>query len=439
MHSMLDMILESGKDEYSLSIAKSNIEIDRLNTLYTAECTLLEASIMELDAYTVENGLSKEDTLNMYTEAEENSEAKKESLLSKIVNVIKTICGKIKEFFTNIFTKKKDEMPDQNEIPEEYEKSMTIFEKIWDGFKNILNKIKGKATDLGEDAMKFWEENKTKLVGIAGGAAIAAGAATVVVNRDKISKWISSLTDASSEVSKAVDTVAIVETAGTVGGAAMGKDTSNDNKFLNFVRKVLDALRTFVIWISSMIKKLMSIFFKSSNGDNENNKSQPQNNPEPKKDDNGGDRVSRLENEPNQSGNQSTDNSSEADVFFKALKNFYNANKSKIGDVDETGKIIGDTKDLKKGREVSLYKTGLYWLSKVRDGKSLKDLDNGEIMKLKKIGIPDSFFEFASIHNEELAYYAFEHVLEVLYDSFMEYTKENGYPEDYCLMTESKI
>ena len=219
----------------------------------------------------------------------------------------------------------------------------------------------------------------------------------------------------------------------------MGKDTSNDNKFLNFVRKVLDALRTFVTWISSMIKKLMSIFFKSSNDDNENNKSQPQNNPEPKKDDNGGDRVTRLrvprlENESNQS-----DNSSEADVFFKALKNFYNANKSKIGDIDETGKIIGDTKGLKKGREVSLYKTGLYWLSKVRDGKSLKDLDSGEIMKLKKIGIPDSFFEFASIHNEELAYYAFEHVLEVLYDSFMEYTKENGYPEDYCLMTESKI
>ena len=96
MHSMLDMILESGKDEYSLSIAKSNIEIDKLNTLYTAECTLLEASIMELDAYTVENGLSKEDTLNMYTEAEEKSEAKKESLLSKIVNAIKTICGKMK-------------------------------------------------------------------------------------------------------------------------------------------------------------------------------------------------------------------------------------------------------------------------------------------------------------------------------------------------------
>ena len=166
MHSMLDMILENDKDEYSLSIAKSNIEIDKLNTLYTTECALLEASIIELDAYTVENGLSKEDTLNMYTEAEEKSEAKKESLLSKIVNAIKTICGKIKEFFTNIFTKKKDEMPDQNEIPEEYEKSMTIFEKIWDGFKNILNKIKGKATDLGEDAMKFWEENKTKLVGI---------------------------------------------------------------------------------------------------------------------------------------------------------------------------------------------------------------------------------------------------------------------------------
>lgn len=439
MHSMLDMILENDKDEYSLSIAKSNIEIDKLNTLYTTECALLEASIMELDAYTVENGLSKEDTLNMYTEAEEKSEVKKESLLSKIVNVIKTICGKIKEFFTNIFTKKKDKMPDQNEIPEEYEKSMTIFEKIWDGFKNILNKIKGKATDLGEDAMKFWEENKTKLVGIAGGAAIAAGATTVVINKDKISKWISSLTDASSEVSKAVDAVAIVETVGTVGSAAMGKDTSNDNKFLNFVRKVLDALRTFVTWISSMIKKLMSIFFKSSNDDNENDKSQPQNNPEPKKDDNGGDRVPRLENKPNQSDNQSTDNSSEADVFFKALKKFYNANKSKIGDIDETGKIIGDTKGLKKGREVSLYKTGLYWLSKVRDGKSLKDLDSGEIMKLKKIGIPDSFFEFASIHNEELAYYAFEHVLEVLYDSFMEYTKENGYPEDYCLMTESKI
>ena len=198
-----------------------------------------------------------------------------------------------------------------------------------------------------------------------------------------------------------------------------------------------------------MIKKLMSIFFKSSNDDNENgkssnddNKSQPQNNPEPKKYYNGGDGDNpKLEYKPNQSNKQPTDNSSKskADVFFNALKNFYNANKDKIGTVDKTGKIIDDTKGLKKGREVSLYKTGLYWLSKVRDGKSLKDLDSGEIMKLKKIGIPDSFFEFASIHNEELAYYAFEHVLEVLYDSFMEYTKENGYPEDYCLMTESKI
>lgn len=220
-----------------LECIKSDIHTEKLNILYEAVDNILNSNYMEaeLKVYT-ENG-TYNDLSMLYIEAKEEADNQKTGIIGTLINTIKNLCKKIKNFFINIFGKKKDSIPDQVKISKEDNNKIDTFNEVCDTVKPLLN------GNVAEDELKEKSAFCTKKLALIGGGAIAATgiSAVVVVNKNTIIEKLNKLFNNTNEIDSGLE--------------KMKKTSNNDNKkgLLTVIQTVISGIGKFA---SGLINKI---------------------------------------------------------------------------------------------------------------------------------------------------------------------------------------
>lgn len=223
--------------DLELECIKSDIYTEKLNILYEAVENALNSNYMEaeLKVYT-ENG-TYNDLSMLYIEAKEEADKQKTGIIGTLINTIKNLCKKIKNFFINIFGKKKDSIPDQVKISKEDNNKIDTFNEVCDTVKPLLN------ANVTEDELKKKSAFCTKKLALIGGGAIAATAisAVVVVNKNTIIEKLNKLFNNTNEIDSGLE--------------KMKKSSNNDNKkgLLTVIQTVISGIGKFA---SGLINKI---------------------------------------------------------------------------------------------------------------------------------------------------------------------------------------
>ena len=223
--------------DLELECIKSDIYTEKLNILYEAVKNVLNSNYMEaeLKVYT-ENG-TYNDLSMLYIEAKEDADKQKTGIIGTLINTIKNLCKKIKNFFINIFGKKKDSIPDQVKISKEDNNKIDTFNEVCDTVKPLLN------GNVAEDELKEKSAFCTKKLALIGGGAIAATgiSAVVVVNKNTIIEKLNKLFNNTNEIDSGLE--------------KMKKSSNNDNKkgLLTVIQTVISGIGKFA---SGLINKI---------------------------------------------------------------------------------------------------------------------------------------------------------------------------------------
>ena len=223
--------------DLELACIKSDIYTEKLNILYEAVENVLNSNYMEaeLKVYT-ENG-TYNDLSMLYIEAKEEADKQKTGIIGTLINTIKNLCKKIKNFFINIFGKKKDSIPDQVKISKEDNNKIDTFNEVCDTVKPLLN------GNVAEDELKEKSAFCTKKLALIGGGAIAATgiSAVVVVNKNTIIEKLNKLFNNTNEIDSGLE--------------KMKKSSNNDNKkgLLTVIQTVISGIGKFA---SGLINKI---------------------------------------------------------------------------------------------------------------------------------------------------------------------------------------
>ena len=223
--------------ELELECIKSDIYTEKLNILYEAVENILKSNYMEaeLKVYT-ENG-TYNDLSMLYIEAKEEADKQKTGIIGTLINTIKNLCKKIKNFFINIFGKKKDSIPDKVKISKEDNNKIDTFNEVCDTVKPLLN------GNVAEDELKEKSAFCTKKLALIGGGAIAATgiSAVVVVNKNTIIEKLNKLFNNTNEIDSGLE--------------KMKKSSNNDNKkgLLTVIQTVISGIGKFA---SGLINKI---------------------------------------------------------------------------------------------------------------------------------------------------------------------------------------
>ena len=223
--------------DLELECIKSDIYTEKLNILYEAVDNILNSNYMEaeLKVYT-ENG-TYNDLSMLYIEAKEEADNQKTGIIGTLINTIKNLCKKNKNFFINIFGKKKDSIPDQVKISKEDNNKIDTFNEVCDTVKPLLN------ANVTEDELKKKSAFCTKKLALIGGGAIAATgiSAAVVVNKNTIIEKLNKLFNNTNEIDSGLE--------------KMKKSSNNDNKkgLLTVIQTVISGIGKFA---SGLINKI---------------------------------------------------------------------------------------------------------------------------------------------------------------------------------------
>ena len=287
--------------DLELECIKSDIYTEKLNILYEAVKNVLNSNYMEaeLKVYT-ENG-TYNDLSMLYIEAKEDADKQKTGIIGTLINTIKNLCKKIKNFFINIFGKKKDSIPDQVKISKEDNNKIDTFNEVCDTVKPLLN------GNVAEDELKEKSAFCTKKLALIGGGAIAATgiSAVVVVNKNTIIEKLNKLFNNTNEIDSGLE--------------KMKKSSNNDNKkgLLTVIQTVISGIGKFA---SGLINKITGES-KSNTNESQSEESKKEDIPEnkgvkPKTDD----KNDKPENNQNQTDNKEKESKKEDIPENKGVK-----------------------------------------------------------------------------------------------------------------------
>lgn len=272
----LDETLTGLEREFVIESTKLDISMDKLNVLYEAVCSTLNANYREAELKVYSENGTYEDLAMLYTEAEKEASGKQRSILGSMLKFIGDLCDKIRNFIVNIFTKKVQKSPsDEFEVNEEEYNTLKSTKSFGDmvkgGLSNVMNTPKKTLENLRDNIKKHKIFAAVAGVGAAA-AGVAAGAAIHHKNHNtkKVKKSeVLALTDQANKTMIVIDNATgNVETiitginfTATAAAVATANSSSDEGKAVNdtanriidkipvlreicdFIRKILDKIR----------------------------------------------------------------------------------------------------------------------------------------------------------------------------------------------------
>ena len=268
----LDETLTGLEREFVIECTKLDISMDKLNVLYEAVCSTLNANYREAELKVYSENGTYEDLAMLYTEAEKEAAGKQSSILGSILKIIGDLCDKIKNFIVNIFKKKVQESPsDEFEVNENAYNTLKSTQSFGDmikgGLANINNSSKATLEKLRDNI-----KGHKILAAVAGVGAAAAGVAAgaAIHHTKKVKKSeVLALTDQASKTMIVVDDatsnietiITVTDFTATAAAAATANSSSDAGKAVNnttnsiiekipvlreiceFIRKILDKIK----------------------------------------------------------------------------------------------------------------------------------------------------------------------------------------------------
>lgn len=276
----LDETLTGLEREFVIESTKLDISMDKLNVLYEAVCSTLNANYREAELKVYSENGTYEDLAMLYTEAEKEAAGKQSSILGSILKIIGDLCDKIKNFIVNIFTKKVKESPsDEFEVNEEEYNTLKSTQSFGDmvkgGLANIKNTSKATLEKLRDNIKEHKIFAAVAGVGVAA-AGVAAGAAIHHTKKVKKSEVLA-LTDQAKKtmivIDDATSNVETIIVAGdftaTAAAVATANSSSNEGKAVNdaanriidkipVLREICDFIRKILTRIKEAIQNLFA-------------------------------------------------------------------------------------------------------------------------------------------------------------------------------------
>lgn len=272
----LDETLTGLEREFVIESTKLDISMDKLNVLYEAVCSTLNANYREAELKVYSENGTYEDLAMLYTEAEKEASGKQRSILGSILKIIGDLCDKIRNFIVNIFTKKVQKSPsDEFEVNEEEYNTLKSTKSFGDmvkgGLSNVMNTPKKTLENLRDNIKKHKIFAAVAGVGAAA-AGVAAGAAIhhknhntkkvkkseVLALTDQTNKTMIVIDNATGNVETIITGINFTATAAAVATANSSSDkgkavndTANSiidkipvlREICDFIRKILDKIR----------------------------------------------------------------------------------------------------------------------------------------------------------------------------------------------------
>lgn len=276
----LDETLTGLEREFVIESTKLDISMDKLNVLYEAVCSTLNANYREAELKVYSENGTYEDLAMLYTEAEKEAAGKQSSILGSIVKVIKDICTTIKNFIVNIFKKKVQKSPsDEFEVNEEEYNTLKSTKSFGDMIKGGLANIKNSSKTTLEKLRDNIKKHKI-LAAVAGIGVAAAGVATgAAIHRTKKVKKseVLALTDQATSTMTVIDDatgkieaiITVTNLTATATAAATANSSSDAGKAVNdtansiidkipVLREICDFIRKILAKIKEAIKNLFA-------------------------------------------------------------------------------------------------------------------------------------------------------------------------------------
>ena len=228
----LDETLTGLEREFVIESTKLDISMDKLNVLYEAVCSTLNANYREAELKVYAESGTYDDLAMLYMEAENDAVEKKGGILSSLFNAILNFCSSIINGIKNIFKKSSGSksVPQDTVLDVESEdaKKLDTAGKIVDKATGFLHGIKNTTKDGCEDLVKFVKDNIGFVV-VTGTAATGAVVGTTRLITKKVTKAslenkIADLTNQLDELKKAVIAGKVAVKAGEI---FIGSDGDN--------------------------------------------------------------------------------------------------------------------------------------------------------------------------------------------------------------------
>lgn len=275
----LDETLTGLEREFVIESAKLDISMDKLNVLYEAVCSTLNANYREAELKVYSENGTYEDLAMLYTEAEKEAAGKQRSLLGSMLKIIGDLCDKIKNFIVNIFTKKVQKSPDELEVNEEEYNTLKSTQSFGDMVKGGLANIKNTSKKTLETLRDNIKEHKI-FAAVAGIGVAAAGAAAgaaihhtkkvkkseVLALTNQATKTMTIIDDATGNVETIITVTNFTATAAATATANSSSDAGkavNDtaNSIIDKIpvlREICDFIRRILAKIKAAIQNLFA-------------------------------------------------------------------------------------------------------------------------------------------------------------------------------------
>ena len=276
----LDETLTGLEREFVIESTKLDISIDKLNVLYEAVCSTLNANYREAELKVYSENGTYEDLAMLYTEAEKEAAGKQRSILGSVFKLIRDLCTTIKNFIVNIFTKEVQKVTsDELEVNEEeyntLKSTQSFGDMVKDGLANIKNKSKKTLETLRDDIKKHKIFAAVAGIGVAAAGA-AAGAAIHHTKKVKKSEVLA-LTNQATKTMTIIDDatgnveaiITVTNLTATAASAATANSSSDAGKAVNdtansiidkipVLREICDFIRKILAKIRDAIKNLFA-------------------------------------------------------------------------------------------------------------------------------------------------------------------------------------
>lgn len=276
----LDETLTGLEREFVIESTKLDISMDKLNVLYEAVCSTLNANYREAELKVYSENGTYEDLAILYTEAEKEAAGKQSSILGSIFKIIGDLCDKIKNFIVNIFTKKVKESPsDEFEVNEEEYNTLKSTQSFGDMVKGGLANIKNSSKATLEKLRDNIKEHKI-FAAVAGIGVAAAGvsAHAAIHHTKKVKKSevleltdqaTKTMTDIDGATSNAETIITATDFTATATAAATANSSSDEGKAVNDIansiidkipvlREICDFIRKILTRIKEAIQNLFA-------------------------------------------------------------------------------------------------------------------------------------------------------------------------------------
>lgn len=275
----LDETLTGLEREFVIECTKLDISMDKLNVLYEAVCSTLNANYREAELKVYSENGTYEDLAMLYTEAEKEAAGKQRSILGSVFKLIRDLCTTIKNFIVNIFTKEVQKSPDELEVNEEeyntLKSTQSFGDMVKDGLANIKNKSKKTLETLRDNIKKH--KIFAAIAGVGAAAAgVAAGAAIHHTKKVKKSEVLA-LTNQATKTMTIIDDatgnveaiITVTNLTATATAAATANSSSDAGKAVNdtansiidkipVLREICDFIRKILAKIRDAIKNLFA-------------------------------------------------------------------------------------------------------------------------------------------------------------------------------------